>query len=291
VRAVAQRAVLPFGVGLPIVVSGFIAIVAMLYSTIVHDLVAQWWDDPNYSHGFLVPFFSVFLIWLRKDELASREREGTWLGLPVLVLGVAMLLLGDVGAELFLMRSSVIVVLAGLILLHFGVGVFRMTAFALAFLFFMIPLPAIVLYAVTFPLQSLAAQNAAWALELLGVPVLLDGNVIHLSQISLGVTEACSGIRSLVSLVALAVGLAYLTLTSPWKRALLVAATLPFAIIANAGRVIATAFTGLWFGPDYAQGFFHGLSGWTIFVFASACLLALDHVLLITRRAPRRHGD
>jgi len=166
----------------------------------------------------------------------------------------------------------------------------RLGVIALAFLLFMVPVPAVALYAMTFPLQSLAAQNAAWALELLGVPVLLDGNVIHLSQVSLGVTEACSGIRSLISLLALAAGLGYLTLSSPSRVAVLVAATVPVSVIANAFRVVSTAFVALWFGIDYATGFFHAFSGWAIFVFASACLLGLNQLLLIGTRTPRSAG-
>ena len=182
-------------------------ILAVTYRGVLADLVRQWWDDENYSHGFLVPVFSAYVVWERRAELAAAPRDGTWWGLPVLVAGIAALIVGDVGAENFLTRSSLIVILGGLVLLHLGSRIARILAFPLAYLFFMVPLPAIVFYAIAFPLQGLAAENAAWALDLLGVPVLLDGNVIRLSQITLGVTEACSGIRSLISLLALAVAL------------------------------------------------------------------------------------
>ena len=162
-------------------------ILAVTYRGILADLVQQWWDDENYSHGFLVPVFSAYLVWERRAELAAAPREGSWWGLPVLVAGIGALIVGDVGAENFLTRSSLIVILAGLVLLHLGTRIARILAFPLAYLFFMVPLPAIVFYAIAFPLQGLAAENAAWALDLLGVPVLLDGNVIRLSQITLGV--------------------------------------------------------------------------------------------------------
>ena len=250
-----------------------------LYWQTLRDLALQWWDDPNYTHGFLVPLFSSYLVWRQRARLAALEPRGSALGLPVLLAGIAALLVGDVGAELFLTRSSLIVVLAGLVLFHLGTAVFRVVLFPLAFLFFMVPLPAILFYAVTFPLQSLAARQAAWVLDLLGVPVILDGNVIHLSQLSLGVTEACSGIRSLVSLLGGAVAWAYLALPGGWMALIFVAAAVPITILANAGRVISTGLIGQWFGVQYASGYFHTFSGWAVFVFAFICLFAVHGLL------------
>ena len=250
-----------------------------LYWQTMRDLALQWWDDPNYTHGFMVPVFSAYLVWRQRTRLAALVPQGNLLGLPVLLAGIAAFLLGDLGAELFLTRSSLIVVLAGLVLFHLGTAVFRVVCFPLAFLFFMVPLPAIIFYAITFPLQSLAARQAAWALDLLGVPVILDGNVIHLSQLSLGVTEACSGIRSLVSLLGGAVGWAYLALPGGWVTLVFVASTVPITILANAGRVVSTGLIGRWFGVEYASGFFHTFSGWAVFVFAFVCLFAVSGLL------------
>ncbi len=143
----------------------------------------------------------------------------------------------------------------------------------------MVPLPAVLFYAIAFPLQKLAAWNAAAALELLGVPVLLDGNVIHLSQITLGVTEACSGIRSLVSLLALAVASAYLMTAPHWAKALFVASVISITIAANAGRVVTTGLVGQWIGAQYATGVYHTFSGYLIFAFACAGLLAVHGLI------------
>jgi exosortase len=263
----------------------FLAVLAALYGPMLRDLVWQWWDDPNYSHGFLVPVVSGFLIWQRRKELRALTPKGSRLGLAVLLLGIGALLLGDIGAENFLLRSSLILVLAGLVLFHLGWRIFRVLAFPLAFLIFMVPLPATVFYAVAFPLQNFAARNAAGILDLLGVPVLLDGNIIHLSQISLGVTEACSGIRSLISLLAVAVAWASLTLPSLWAILILVASAVPITIIANAGRVVTTGLIGQWFGVEYAEGFFHTFAGWVIFFFGFACLLGVHGAisLVLTR--------
>ncbi|HYB43399.1 MAG TPA: exosortase [Candidatus Methylomirabilis sp.] len=255
-----------------------------LYWSVLRDLAVQWWDDANYSHGFLVPAFSGYLVWRSRRTLRTLPVRGSGAGLAVMAAGIAMLLLGDIAGELFLMRSSLIVIAAGLILFHLGRAWLRALAFPLGFLFFMIPLPATLFYAIAFPLQNVAAQNAVWLLDLIGVPVLRDGNVIHLSQITLGVTEACSGIRSLMSLLALAVGWGYLTLAGPWAIAALAASAVVITIAANAGRVVLTGLVSLWLGPGYAQGFFHAFSGWLIFVSAIACLVAVHALLRLARR-------
>ncbi len=268
----------------------FIVVLGSLYWAIFRDLVLQWSEDANYSHGFLVPLFSGFLIWRSRRDLPALVSQGSWLGLPLLLAGVGALILGDVGAENFLTRSSLIVIFAGLILFHLGREIFRAVLFPLAFLFFMVPLPAILFYAITFPLQSLAAQNAVWILDLLGIPVLRDGNVIHLSQITLGVTEACSGIRSLISLVALAVAWAYLTLPRTWPMLALVVAAVPITIVANSARVVATGLIGQWFGVEYASGFFHTFSGWVIFLFALVGLLGVHALIRLMRAIQSRGG-
>ncbi|MGH7819835.1 MAG: exosortase A, partial [Candidatus Binatia bacterium] len=239
----------------------------------------DWWEDPNYSHGFLIPVVALLLAWRARDELRAAPRDGSWSGLPVLLGGVGMLLIGVMAAEEFLMRGSLVIVIAGLVLLHGGRRVFQALAFPIAFLAFMVPLPFIVFNAVAFPLQALAAANAAWALDSIGVPVFREGNVIHLSQISLGVTEACSGIRSLVSLLALAVVWAHLALGRTWRMLLFVAAAVPITIVANACRVILTGLIGQSFGVEYARGFFHSFSGWVIFVVAAVCLLVVQAVM------------
>ncbi len=267
----------------------FLTLLAGLYAGILRDLAWQWWDDSNYTHGFLVPIFSGLLIWQRRKQLATLPEKGSWTGLPVLFAGVGALLLGEIGAENFLMRSSLIMILVGLVLFHLGRESFRVLAFPLLFLFFMVPLPATLFYAVAFPLQNLAARNAAWTLDTLGVPVLLDGNIIHLTKQSLGVAEACSGIRSLISLLSVSVGWAALTLSGFCAMAIFVAAVVPITILANAGRVVVTGLIGQWFGVEYAQGFFHTFSSWLVFVFAFLCLLGVHSAIrLVQARREKR---
>jgi len=269
---------------------GLSVILALLYWPILRDLVAQWWDDANYNHGFLIPVFSAFLVWRERQRLAAIPLAPTSFGLAVLLGGIALLLLGDIGAENFLMRSSLIVILAGLVLFMAGRGILRAVLFPLGYLLFMIPLPGILFYAITFPLQRIAAEQAAWALDLLGVPVLLDGNIIHLSQISLGVTEACSGIRSLISLLAGAAAWAYLMLPAGWLSVLFVATAIPITIVANSARVVATGLIGQWFGVEYASGFFHEFAGWVVYIFAFACLILVYGLIQLARGASRRQS-
>jgi exosortase len=255
-----------------------------LYWKVLPPLITQWWDDPNYSHGFLVPLFSLYLIWRSRDSLKALPRDGHLAGIAVVLAGIAVLYVGDLGADNFLMRSSLVVVVGGLVLFHLGMPIFRAILFPIAFLIFMVPLPGIIFYAITFPLQQLAAQQAAWTLETFGVPVLLDGNIIHLAQLSLGVTEACSGIRSLISLAAGAVAWAYLFIPKGWAMIVFVGATLPITIVANATRVVLTGLIGQHFGVEYASGFFHEFAGMAIYVAAFACLLGTQSLISLGGR-------
>ncbi len=274
--------------GLPLVAPAVVLAILLgaVYWKILRALAIQWWDDANYSHGFLVPLFSLYILWIQRGTLKQLPRSGSLIGLPIIVAGIVALVIGDLGSENFLMRTSLIVIIAGLILFHLGRAVFRAVLFPLAFLFFMVPLPGVIFYSVTFPLQRLAAEQAAWTLDVLGIPVLLDGNIIHLSQMSLGVTEACSGIRSLISLFAGTVAWAYLLLPGGWPTVLFVAATIPITIFANAFRVVLTGLIGQYVGVEYATGVFHEFAGWVIYIFAFLGLLA-TYALIRALRAVR----
>ena len=183
------------------------------------------------------------------------------------------------GAELFLARSSFILVLAGLTVLFLGWNFFRATLFPWAFLFLMIPIPTILFNQITFPLQLLTSQVAAAILPLLGVPVLREGNVINLPAMALEVAEACSGIRSLMSLVTLAIIYGYLTERRLWVRWLLAFASVPIAVAANSVRIIGTGLLVQYWDADKADGYFHASWGWIIFVVSLLMLYGL-HALI-----------
>lgn len=255
------------------------ALLVALYHDIALRLVRQWYDDPDFSHGFLVPLLSAYLAWDRRAEWLSLPARPHPLGIAVLGAGLALLVMGLGGAELYLQRASFIVVLAGLVLLLAGPAFLRALAFPILFLFFMVPLPAIVVNAVAFPLQLLAAKTATFCLFNLGIPVLREGNVIALAGTRLEVAEACSGIRSLQALLALGSIFAYLSQPVGWKRWTLVLLSVPIAIAANAFRVSGTGVLAQYWGAAAAEGFYHTFSGWLIFVVALAMLVGCGAVL------------
>ena len=254
-------------------------LIGFLYKDIFVVLVRQWWDDPNFSHGFFVPLLSAYLVWQKKDEVASLPLKPSWWGLAVMVGAAGILVLGILGAELFLSRSSFILLLGGLVIFFWGWARFRALIFPWVFLFFMVPLPTLVMNEITLPLQFFASNLAAGLLGLLGAPVLRDGNVIQLPTMSLEVVEACSGIRSLVSLITLAVIYAYLLEKDKVIQVLLVLCAVPIAIAANGLRIMGTGLAGTYWSPDKAEGFFHEFSGWVIFILSLALLLGVHRLL------------
>ena len=254
-------------------------LIGFLYKDIFVVLVRQWWDDPNFSHGFFVPLLSAYLVWQKKDEVASLPLKPSWWGLVVMVGAAGILVLGILGAELFLSRSSFILLLGGLVIFFWGWARFRALIFPWAFLFLMVPLPTLVMNEIMLPLQFFASNLAAGLLGLLGAPVLRDGNVIQLPTMSLEVVEACSGIRSLVSLITLAVIYAYLLEKDKVIQVLLVLCAVPIAIAANGLRIMGTGLAGTYWSPDKAEGFFHEFSGWVIFLLSLALLLGVHRLL------------
>src|SRR2546425_2122610 len=176
-----------------------------LYGPTLAHLIGQWWNDPNFSHGFFVPLFSGFVIWQERARLAQIPLRPASSGLGILALALIVLVVGQLGAELFLARFSLLLLLTGLIVLFLGWNHLRALLFPLLFLVLMIPIPAIVFNQITFPLQLLASQVSSAILPWVGVPVLREGNVIILPSMMLEVAEACSGIRSLMSLATLAI--------------------------------------------------------------------------------------
>ena len=250
-----------------------------LYAPTLSHLVRQWWHDPNFSHGFFVPLFSGFVIWQEYPRLARLQPQPSWWGLPLLAFGLSILIIGQLGADIFLPRLSLLIVLAGLTVFFFGWNFFRALLFPWAFMFLMIPPPAILFNQVTFPLQLLASKVASAILSAVGVPVLREGNVIVLAIMRLEVAEACSGIRSLMSLATLAIIYGYLVERKIAMRILLAAASVPIAVVANSLRIVGTGLLVQYWDPERAEGFFHEFSGWLIFV-VSLLMLYLLHRLL-----------
>ena len=257
-----------------------LAAMTFAYFGIAAGLIRQWSQDENYSHGFIVLPLALFFAWQRRTKLRRTPLRPHPAGLLVIATGLALLAIGTLGAELFLTRISALVVLTGVVLFLAGARHLRILAFPLAFLLLMVPLPAIVFNQIAFPLQLLASRAGAATLELSGVPVLREGNVLVLATTKLEVAEACSGIRSLVSLLTLAIVLGQLVLRRRRTRIALVLAAVPVAIAANAARVAGTGLAAHFWSPEAAEGFFHIFSGWIVFGAAFAILLLLQRVAL-----------
>ncbi len=268
-------------------------LIGWLYASILARLFLQWvgpHHDPNFEHGIFVPFFALFLLWQDRGKLKAIAPSPSWTGLPLLALGLLMLALGVLGAELFFSRSSLLVVLAGLVLLFRGRAFFRAILFPWAFLFLMVPIPVLVLQQVTFPLQLLASRLATALLELAGVPVLRQGNIIVLAAMPLNVVEACSGIRSLLTLVTLAIVYGCLLESRKWVRVALALMAAPIAVAANSLRIFGTGLLVEYWDPDKAEGFFHSFSGWLIFVVALFMLFAVHGVISRIWGGPEKPG-
>lgn len=259
-----------------------VVISTVLYSSVLIELVAAWWGDPNFSHGFFVPLFSGMVVWLNRKRLATIPQELAWGGLVVVAVALCALIVGVLGAEFFLSRSSLVLLIAGLVIYLRGWRLFRAAMFPWACLFLMIPIPGLLLNQVTAPMQLLAAKFAHAILVLFGVPVLREGNILFLPAMTLEVAQACSGIRSLVTLVTLAVIYGYFRELSTVRRLILLLAVGPIAIAANGLRIVATGLLVQFWSPDKATGFFHAIE--SLFMVGLALLMFfLVHRLM---RAP-----
>jgi len=262
-----------------------VGVLIALYAPVLGTLVDQWYHDADYSHGFLVPFLSAYLIWQRRDKLRQVPRRPSSWGMFVVLVALGLLFLGSLGAELFLARTSLLCTICGLIVYFCGWAMLRAMAFPMAFLLFAIPIPVLIYNEIVFPLQFVASKFATWTLETLNLfPIMRQGNVLILPGMTLEVVEACSGIRSLMSLLALAAGFGYLVERSPVVRWILFLAMVPLAIISNGTRVMITAIMANYRGPQVAEGFMHKFSGWVIFVVAMALFLGFYGLMTKIRK-------
>lgn len=257
----------------------FTVLLIVVYFPIWKHLIEQWATDEDVGHGFFVPLVAAFVAWQRRDKLLEIECEPAWWGVGIMLWGVLQSFIGTLGAELFLQRTSILITLVGMLLVFGGTKLVRALAFPLLLLPFMIPFPAVIYNQITFPLQLFASSVAENVLDFLGIPVLRDGNVLELASQKLTVVEACSGIRSLLSLLFLSLVYSYFFDSKVWMRWALLAATIPLAILANAGRVAITGILSEKISPTLAQGFFHSLEGWVIFIIDIVMLLAV-HALI-----------
>ena len=226
-----------------------------------------------------MPLIVGYLVWTKREKLQQLTPQPSLWGLVVLLLGVSIYLVGTIGAEWFLKRSSLIVVLGGLILYLYGIEFFKTLLFPLIFLIFMVPLPAIIYTSVAFQLQLLVSKVAAQVIALVGIAVHRNGNILEVSTGPLAVEEACSGMRSIMALLALSSLFAYLISRSKLKQAILIASALPIAVVTNIIRVTATGIFAHYFGREVAEGMLHQSFGWIVFMIAFILLFLLSKLL------------
>lgn len=250
----------------------------LLSIPILRDLIADWIRDDNYSHGFFIIPISIYLLYRKRHELefpATPARRGMFL----FIVGCLGLILGVAAGEFFTTRLSWVIIVTGLALYYFGTTNFRKVWFAFFFLLFMIPIPSVIYNAATLPMQLLATKITVTILQVIGVPAVRHGNVIQLPDYALEVLEACSGLRSLVTLMALGALYAYLSLQGTVRPVILFIATIPVAIVTNIFRIFVTAIAAYAISTSFAEDFLHEISGLLVFVTALLLILILGGIL------------
>lgn len=289
-----------------------ISAILFTYAAVLVKLSSHWWTDENYSHGLLIPFIIGYILWLERDKLAAAPaRPWALLGGLTVALALFALWIGVAGAELYSQRMSLVLLIAGVVIYFWGLRFLRFVWVPLALLVLAIPIPAIIFNKIAFPLQLFASRCAVWSMSMLGIPVLRQGNIIELKPLNsfdtrkLEVVEACSGIRSLMTLVTLAVVFAYFTHPRSddgpgkggrfgflksygfWRSSILVISAVPIAILTNASRVSGTGILSHYYGTQVADGFFHSFSGWAIYVVAFLLLFGVGFILDRFKPKPR----
>ena len=248
---------------------------AVLWSfwPLLADMARKWSQDPQYSHAYLVPLFSAYLLWNRRELIDPTAWRSNWMGLPLLAAGVLLRLVGAYVFLDWLQAISLLPILAGLVLLVAGPRALRWSWPAVAFLGFMIPLPFRVETALSLPLQQLATTVSTYALQTLGRPAFAEGNVIVVNDARIGVVAACNGLGMLMLFFALATAVAVLVQRRhPLAKAVIVVTAVPVAVAANVARITATCFAAEFVSDHAADLLFHDLAGWLMMPLALGML-------------------
>ena len=255
-----------------------LSVMLLAHLQVIRELMFDWWHDDNYSHGFLIVPLAIYFFYRERNNLVFPARTCKT-GLAMFVLGFLLILLGTAAGEYFTTRIGLVTAVAGLAMYHLGARNFRFVWFSFFLLLFMIPIPSTIYYALTGPMQTFAARVTDSLLQLIGAPSVRQGNIISLGGYNLEVAEACSGLRSLVSLLTMAAVYGYLLLPGRAIPTLVFVAAIPIAIAANIFRIFVTAVGAYAFSPELADGFLHELSGILVFLMAILMIILLSKVL------------
>jgi len=248
------------------------------YAPILYRMASQWANDENMGHGFFVPLVAGYIVWERRAQLAATPIKANWWGLAIVVFGGLLSVIATLGVELFTARLSFVIALVGTVLFLCGTQWVKILSFPLALLLFMIPIPAIVYSALTLRLQMLASELGEILITAMGIPVLREGNTLRLPSQTLDIVDACSGIRSLLSLLFLSLVYSYFTDKKVWMRWVLLLATVPIAICANGIRVAVTGLLSE-INTKLASGAYHETEGYIVFIVALAALIGTHRIL------------
>jgi len=256
----------------------FGVLLGAVYGPVLARMVLEWFKVEEMGHGIFVPLVAGYVIWKDRDRILGQPIEPSWWGAALVIWGGIQLVLGTVGADFFLARTAFLFTMVGMLWMAAGWKIVRALAFPLLLLLFMIRMPLFIYSQITLPLQLFASQAAASALTLLGIPVVREGNVLELASQRLSVVEACSGIRSLLSLSFLSLIYAYFFDHKVWMRFVLLAASIPIAILANASRITLTGLVSE-YKKEFAEGTYHTFEGWVIFMVALIILIITHQVI------------
>lgn len=253
----------------PIVVIA--SLLAVLYFQVFEGLVDDWFNNPDYSHGFLIPAIALYMVWMQREKLIKSDSSPSYWGFAIFILGIGQYALGTIGAEHFLQSTSMIVIILGTVLFLWGWGIMRIVLVPTLYLIFMIPLPAIIWNKFAFTLKLFATEIAVIFIQALGIIVLKEGNILTLPSTTFEVVDACSGLRSLISMLALSALIGFISTYPLWKKWVLFLSAIPIAIVSNIVRLVTTAVFAQEFGMDTTQGLAHTISG--LFVFSLGIIL------------------
>jgi exosortase len=264
--------------------------ILILYAGTLRTLAVDLWENPDYAYGLLVPIIVGFVVSQQLPGYQAVPIAPSRAGLPIILFALTVFFAGTLGVDDFSARFSLCILLTGIVVYLFGWKMLRAISFPLSYLVLMIPLPMIIHNQITFPMQLLASRIAEGLIGLSGVPVFREGNLLRVPFYTAEVAQACSGIRSLLSLLALGVAYSYFAEERIWMRITLIVLMIPIAIFTNAVRIMTACLLGYKVGPEWAEGFVHALSGWLIFVVALIILFAV-HYLLSRVVSPRKAAN